>query len=51
MNGEKRREIVSTYESEVEKRLESSFEGQPSNFPSTFENHVKKIGKKKLCGN
>jgi len=45
------KEIVSTYEQEVLRRLESSKEGQLSNFLPTVENYEKKIGKKKLSGN
>ena len=43
-------EIVSTYEHEVQKRLESPTEGPLSNFLPTVENYEKKIGKKKLSG-
>ena len=45
------KEIVSTYEQEVQKRLESPTEGPLSNFLPTVENYEKKIGKKKLSGN
>ena len=45
------KEIVSTYEKEVQKRLESPKEGPLSNFLPTVENYEKKIGKKKLSGN
>ena len=45
------KEIVSTYEHEVQKRLESPTEGPLSNFLPTVENYEKKIGKKKLSGN
>ena len=45
------KEIVSTYEQEVQTRLESSTEGPLSNFLPTVENYEKKIGKKKLTGN
>ena len=45
------KEIVSSYEQDVQKRLESSTEGQLSNFLPTVENYEKKIGKKKLSGN
>ena len=51
MHGEEVREIVSTYEQEVQKRLESSTEGPLSAFLPTVENYEKKIGKKKLSGN
>ena len=51
MHGEEGREIVSTYEQEVQKRLESSTEGPLSAFLPTVENYEKKIGKKKLSGN
>ena len=44
------KEIVSTFEQEVQKRLESPIEGPLSNFLPTVENYEKKIGKKKLSG-
>ena len=49
--GEEVREIVSTYEQEVQKRLESQTEGPITNILPTVENYEKKIGKKKLSGN
>ena len=45
------KEIVSTYEQEVQKRLESPTEGPITNILPTVENYEKKIGKKKLSGN
>ena len=51
VHGEEVREIVSTYEQEVQKRFESSTEGPLSTFLPTVENYEKKIGKKKLSGN
>ena len=51
VHGEEVREIVSTYQQEVKKRIESSKEGPLSNFLPTVENYEKKIGKKKLSGN
>ena len=51
VHGEEVREIVSTYEQEVQKRLESSTEGPITNILPTIENYEKKIGKKKLSGN
>ena len=51
MHGEEVREIVSTYEQEVQKRIESSTEGPITNILPTVENYEKKIGKKKLRGN
>ena len=51
MHGEEVREIVCTYEAEIQKRLESPTEGPISNFLPTVENYKKKIGKKKLSGN
>ena len=51
VHGEEVREIVSTYEQEVQKRLEASTEGPLSAFLPTVENYEKKIGKKKLSGN
>ena len=50
VHGEEVKEIVCTYEAEVQKRLESSTEGPLSAFLPTVENHEKKIGKKKLSG-
>ena len=51
VHGEEVKEIVCTYEAEVQKRLESPAEGHLSNFLSTVENYDKKIGKKKLSRN
>ena len=51
VHGEEVREIVSTYEQEVQKRLESPTEGPITNILPTVENYEKKIGKKKLNGN
>ena len=51
VHGEEVREIVSTYEQEVQKRLESPTEGPITNILPTVENYEKKIGKKKLSGN
>ena len=51
VHGEEVKEIVCTYEAEVQKRLESSTEWPLSNFLTTVENYEKKIGKKKLSGN
>ena len=51
VHGEEVREIVSTYEQEVQKKLESSTEGPLSAFLPTVENYEKEIGKKKLSGN
>ena len=51
VHGEEVREIVCTYEAEIQKRLESPTEGPISNFLPTVENYKKKIGKKKLSGN
>ena len=51
VHGEEVREIVCTYEAEIQKRLESLPEGPISNFLPTVENYKKKIGKKKLSGN
>ena len=45
------KEIVSTYEQEVQKRLESPTEGPITNILPTVENYEKKIGKKKLSRN
>ena len=45
------KEIVSNYEQEVQKRLESFTEGPISNFLPTTQNYEKKIGKKKLSKN
>ena len=44
-------EIVSTYEQEVQKRIESSTEGTLIDSFPTVENYQKKIGKKKFNGN
>ena len=51
VHGEEVKEIVCTYEAEVQKRLESPTDGPISNFLPTVENYKKKIGKKKLSGN
>ena len=51
VHGEEVREIVSTYEQEVQNRIESSTEGTITNILPTVENYEKKIGKKKLSGN
>ncbi len=51
VHGEEVREIVSTFEQEVQKRLESFTEGPLSAFLPTVENYEKKIGKKKLSEN
>ena len=51
VHGEEVREIVCSYEVEVQKRLESPTEGPLSNFLPTVENYQKQIGKKKLGGN
>ena len=51
MHGVEVREIVSTYEQEVQKRIESPAEGPITNILPTVENYEKKIGKKKLSGN
>mgnify|MGYP001170647034 CR=1 FL=1 len=51
VHGEEVMEIVSTYEQEVHKRLDSPTEGPLSNFLPTVENYEKKIGKKKLSEN
>ena len=51
VHGEEVREIVSTYEQEVQKRLESPTEGPITNILPNVENYEKKIGKKKLSGN
>ena len=40
------REIVFTYEQEVQKRLESPKEGPLSNFLPTVENYEKKLAKR-----
>ena len=48
VHGEEVKDIVSTYEQEVQKRLESPTEGPISNFLPTIENYKKKIGKKKF---
>ncbi len=45
------KEIVSTYEQEIQKRHESLTEGPLSNFLPTVENYEKKISKKKFSGN
>ena len=46
VHGEEVREIVSTYQQEVQKRIESPKEGPLSNSLPTLENYEKKIGKK-----
>ena len=51
VHGEDIKEIVCTYETEVEKRHESTTEGPLSNFLPTVQNYEKKICKKKLNGN
>ena len=51
VHGEEVREIVSTYEQEVQKRIEAPAEGPITNILPTVENYEKKIGKKKLSGN
>ena len=51
VNGKEVKEIVCTYESEIQKRLESPIEEPISNFLPTIENYEKKISKKKLKGN
>ena len=51
VHGEEVREIVSTHEQELQKRLESSTEGPLSNFLPTVKNYEKKLDKKKLSGN
>ena len=48
VHGEEVREIVCTYEAEVQKRLESPKELPISNFLPSVKNYEKKIGKKKL---
>ena len=50
MHGEEVREIVSTYEQEVQKRFESPTEGPITNILPTVKNYEKKIDKKKLSG-
>ena len=50
VHGEEVKEIVCTYEAEVQKKLEFSSEGPLSNFLPTVENYEKKIGNKKLSG-
>ncbi len=45
------KEIVSTYEQEVQRRMESPTEGPITNILPTVKNYEKKIGKKKLSGN
>ena len=50
VHGEEVKEIVCTYEAEIQKRLESHSEGPISKFLPTVENYEKKIGKKKLSG-
>ena len=51
VHGEEVREIVSTYEQEVQKRFKSPTEGPLTNFLQTIENYEKEIGNKKLSGN
>ena len=51
VHGEEVKEIVCTYEEEIQKRLESPVEGPICNFLPTVENYEKKISKKKLSGN
>ncbi len=51
VHGAEVKEIVCTYEAEVQKRLESPTEDSLSTFLPTVENYEKKIGKKKLSGN
>ena len=51
VHGEEVREIVSTYEQEVQKKLEFPKEGPLSNFLPTVENYERKVKKKKLRGN
>ena len=51
VHGEEVREIVSTYDQEVQKRLESPTEGPITNILPTVENYEKKVSKKKLKGN
>ena len=51
VHGEEVKEIVCSYEGEVQKKLESPKEGPLSNFLPTVENYQKKIGNKKLRGN
>ena len=51
VHGEEVREIVSTYEQEVQKRLESQTEEPITNILRTVENYEKKICQKKLSGN
>ena len=51
VHGEEVKEIVCTYEVEIQKRLESHSEGPTSKFLPTVENYEKKIDKKKLNGN
>ena len=48
VHGEEVREIVCTYEAEIQKRLESTTEGPIINFLPTVENYEKKIAKNKL---
>ena len=50
VHGEEVREIVSTYEQEVQKRFESPTEGPITNILPTVKNYEKKIDKKKLSG-
>ena len=45
------KEIVATFQDEVQKRLEPPIEGPLINILPTVENYEKKIGKKKLSGN
>ena len=48
VHGEEIREIVCTYEQEVQKRLESPIERPITDILPTVENYEKKISKKKL---
>ena len=50
VHGEDVREIVCTYEAEIQKKLGLPDEPPLSNFLPTVENYQKKIGKKKLKG-
>tara|TARA_Y100001968_G_scaffold223606_1_gene206264 strand:+ start:57 stop:401 length:345 start_codon:yes stop_codon:yes gene_type:complete len=50
VHGEEVREIVCTYESEVQKRFGLTTEPPLSNFLPTVENYSKKIDKKKFSG-
>ena len=51
VHGEEVKEIVCTYEAELQKSSDFSAEGPLSNFLPTVENYEKKIGKNKLSGN